>query len=220
MTFTADRFIQSFTFFIRTWNSYKTPSVGLLSVNNSTGGLYLPLVAPWIVSRNQLRVILISEPADAATQTVSSLGDKGLLGSTNLEVTSLETELGIQWSSQHHEYDITVKNSMPRALHKAFDLIVSQGLLEHVVDPIAALDNLFVLRKNTHAVLAVQTCNRFMALHRFPIDTLRFFPDFFLEVGAARGLEVHVRENGSSIYAFFAEVFHPDEIRSLDGFFD
>lgn len=59
-----------------------------------------------------------------------------------------------------------------------FDLIVSQAILEHLIDPyqhMLALNGL--LAPEGH--LLVHTVTPGFVYHRYPIDTYRFFPDFF-----------------------------------------
>ena len=218
ITGTWSRFFSSLNFFIGVWQSHKPPTVGLVPVANASGGLLKPLVLPWVGNRN-LSALLVSEPSNATGEILGWLTKQDLLGDTNMNLKILEDELGVVWSPQLHSYDLAVQNSLPVHLHKKFDLIICQALLEHVIDPVAVIENLLQLRSDHKSILAIQTVNPYMGMHRYPIDTLRFFPDFFLEHGAKRGLSVAVFENGCSIYAFFAGEFDSGEHEKLKKYF-
>jgi hypothetical protein len=179
----------------------------------------MPLVLPWIGQREKVEAILISEPSQAATELMEWLTINNFLDKTDLHLSTLESELAVDWSPQQHTYDLTSRDAVPVNLHQRFDLIVCQSLLEHVLDPVAVIENLLKLRSGPRSILAIQTCNSFMGLHRYPIDTLRFFPDFFLEFGSKNGLEVKVLESGSSIYAFYAQEFTDQEVDRLEELF-
>lgn len=218
ITGTWFRFFGSLNFFVGVWQSYKPPTVGLVPVANASGGLLKPLILPWLGNRN-LSALLVSEPSTATGEILEYLTHEDLFGGTNLNLTTLEDELRVVWSPQQHNYDLAVQNSLPNHLHKNFDLIICQALLEHVINPVAVIENLLQLRSDHRSILAIQTVNPYMGMHRYPIDTLRFFPDFFLEHGAKNGLSVAVFEDGCSIYAFFAGEFDSGEHEKLKEFF-
>lgn len=63
-----------------------------------------------------------------------------------------------------------------------FNCIVSQAMLEHLIDPYKHLSDL-----NNHLApaghLIVHSVTPGFNYHRYPVDCMRFFPDWFEEVG-------------------------------------
>ncbi len=59
-----------------------------------------------------------------------------------------------------------------------FNLIISQAILEHLLDPYQHMLALNQLLK-TRGYLLVHTVTPGFVYHRYPIDSFRFFPDFF-----------------------------------------
>lgn len=218
VTLQASRFSTSWKFFRGVWLSFESPRVGLIPVTNMSGGLLKPLVEPWIQHGSLQKVLLVSEPESSILELDSWIG-QNFPDSQGLVVSTLEKELGVEWSPQDYFFDLTLSNAIPTQISRAYDLVVCQSLLEHVGDPVAVLNNLLVLLRDGSSILAIQTCNPFMSLHRFPIDTLRFFPDFFCAFAETAGLQVIVKQNGASIYAFFAESFDDAAVASLESLF-
>ena len=69
------------------------------------------------------------------------------------------------------------------------DLIASQAILEHLIDPFKHLEDCYgLLNPGGHMVFS--TVIPGFQYHRYPVDCLRFFPDWFEEV--ARRLEAQV----------------------------
>jgi hypothetical protein len=65
----------------------------------------------------------------------------------------------------------------PRNIPKA-DLVVSQAMLEHLLMPFEHLRDLTsLLNKEGHLVIHTQLPG--YSYHRYPIDSVRFYPDFF-----------------------------------------
>ena len=117
-----------------------------------------------------------------------------------VEVTDLDSELGESWTSMKPEIDLCDPD-LNLADRVTADVVISQALLEHVVDPVQAIRALAAILPAS-GILVIQTCNPFISLHRYPIDCLRFFPDFFLNL--ERYLPVtceKVHEVHGSIYA-------------------
>lgn len=76
-----------------------------------------------------------------------------------------------------------------------FDLIISQAMLEHLIDPYKHVRDLYnSLNKNGHMIL--HTVIPGFPYHRYPIDCMRFFPDWFEEVAKRLKLEVKDRYIG------------------------
>jgi SAM-dependent methyltransferase len=82
------------------------------------------------------------------------------------------------------DYYWDFEKNPPKRLPKKFDLIVSQAMLEHLVDPYKHITDL-VNRLDSRGVLIVHTVMPGFTYHRYPIDSFRFFPDWF-EICAER----------------------------------
>lgn len=74
-------------------------------------------------------------------------------------------------------------------IEENFDLIVSQAILEHLLNPYKHVEDLsHLLQKNGHLIL--HTVMPGFLYHRYPIDSVRFFPDWFEEVALRMNLKV------------------------------
>jgi hypothetical protein len=230
--YNAERFDVSFRAFAASWNSFSKEAVGRIPVSNSSGGLLKPLIDPFLDQSPRLtKILLVSEPAQASQEVQdyinsrvgASQADSSWTRTGRLSVSVLESLIGESWSPDEPSYDLTSSEFLIRLMKEQgllqavkSDLIILQSVLEHVGDPVRVLDNLLALRANEGAVLAIQTCNPAMRLHRHPIDTLRFHEDFFLDFAHRRGLEVFVKNSGASIFAFIAEELGDSLVSSLD----
>jgi hypothetical protein len=91
------------------------------------------------------------------------------------------------------------EKSLPDGLPKA-DLILSQAMLEHLLMPFEHLKDLNnLLEKDGHLILHTQLPG--YSYHRYPIDSLRFYPDFFEE--AAKRLNLKVVEKYQDNFHIF-----------------
>jgi hypothetical protein len=70
-----------------------------------------------------------------------------------------------------------------------FRLILSQSMLEHLIDPYRHLRDLAGLLADGGSII-VTTHTPGFDYHRYPIDSLRFYPDFFETVAERLGLNV------------------------------
>lgn len=87
-------------------------------------------------------------------------------------------------------------NDPPNELPKDFDLIFSQAMFEHLLDPYKHLRDLIsLLIPGGH--LIIHTHIPGMSYHRYPIDTLRFHPDWFEECAKKLGVKVTRRNQRS-----------------------
>lgn len=70
-----------------------------------------------------------------------------------------------------------------------FDCIVSQAMLEHLIDPCMHMRD---MEKHLApgGFLIVHSVTPGFDYHRYPVDCVRFFPDWFEEVGKRLGLKV------------------------------
>jgi len=230
--YNTERVDVSFRAFAASWNSFGKEAVGRIAVSNSSGGLLKPLIDPFLGPSFRLtKILLVSEPAQASQEVQDYIDSKigapqaASLGTRadSVSVGVLESLIGESWSPDEPSYDLTSSEFLIRLVKEQdllqtvkSDLIVLQSVLEHVGDPVRVLENLLALRANEGAVLAIQTCNPVMRLHRHPIDTLRFHEDFFLDFAHRRGLEVFVKNSGASIFAFISEKLGDSMVSSLD----
>jgi hypothetical protein len=230
--YNRERIGTSFTFFTRVWQSFSAESVGRIPVDNSSGGLLKPLIEPFFPSSlPAVRVLLVSEPPVVAKQVLEYLesmtqpdGTQSL-ARQKIQVQTLEERIGLVWSPQVPQYDLCSKNFVRDLIQLKLgreslvsELVVCQSLLEHVLDPVQVMDNLIELLSE-EGVLALQTCNPIMRIHRFPIDTLRFHPDFFFEYAKKKGLNVVVKESGASIFCFLGRGLNPNIVRRINASF-
>jgi SAM-dependent methyltransferase len=68
----------------------------------------------------------------------------------------------------------------PESMGK-FTMIVSQAILEHLFDPAKHVKDLISLLEPNGYLIIHTVCPGFV-YHRYPIDTFRFFPDWFEEI--------------------------------------
>jgi SAM-dependent methyltransferase len=77
----------------------------------------------------------------------------------------------------------------PPVVDMPFDLIISQAILEHLLNPYKHLHDLVsLLQPNGHLIL--HTVIPGFPFHRYPIDAVRFFPDWFEEAALKLKLSV------------------------------
>lgn len=71
----------------------------------------------------------------------------------------------------------------------SFDYIISQAMLEHLIDPFKHVKDLAsLLEPGGHLILHTHIPG--FHYHRHPVDCMRFFPDWFEELGKRLGLQV------------------------------
>lgn len=73
-----------------------------------------------------------------------------------------------------------------------FDGIVSQAMLEHLIDPYRHMRDL-ANHLTPGGLLIVHSVTPGFDYHRYPVDCMRFYPDWFEEVGKRLGLVVTQR---------------------------
>lgn len=88
------------------------------------------------------------------------------------------------------DYHWNFEENPPKKIGK-FDLIISQAIIEHLIDPAKHVSDLVLLLKKDGYLILHSVLPGF-DYHRFPIDTLRFYPDWFEEM--ARKLNLIVEE--------------------------
>jgi hypothetical protein len=73
-----------------------------------------------------------------------------------------------------------------------FSLIVSQAMIEHLIDPYKHARDLYSLL-GEGGNLIIHTVVPGFGYHRYPVDCVRFFPDWFEEVADRLGAEISGR---------------------------
>ncbi len=86
------------------------------------------------------------------------------------------------------DFDWNFENDPPPSLG-AYSLIVSQAMLEHLIDPYKHVRDLFAAL-DEHGDLILHTVTPSFDYRRCPIDCVRFFPDWFENVADRIGAEV------------------------------
>ncbi len=71
---------------------------------------------------------------------------------------------------------------------RRFDLVMTLNALEHIFEPLKALDNMLNLVRAGGYLLVVAPC--VWEPHAWPSDYYRLLPDFFTRYAATRGIEV------------------------------
>lgn len=94
--------------------------------------------------------------------------------------TGLSDDVDIKWDFE---------NDFPRKEVKVADVIVSQAMLEHLIDPYKHASDLVKLLK-PKGILIFQTVLPGFGYHRVPIDCFRIYPDWFEELAKRQKLTI------------------------------
>ncbi len=94
--------------------------------------------------------------------------------------------------------------SIIRARH--YDVVVTQAILEHIVNPYGFVSKLAHLTEpGGHLIIHTHTPG--FPYHRFPVDCLRYFPDWFEEVARHFDLDViDITTQAAHLFAVFRKV--------------
>jgi SAM-dependent methyltransferase len=101
------------------------------------------------------------------------------------------------------DFEWDFEDDYPENMPSNFDLIVSQAMFEHLIDPYKHFKDLAnLLKRGGH--LVIHTHIPGYTYHRYPIDAVRFFPDWFELSSERNGLEVKRKflRNFHIIYLF------------------
>jgi SAM-dependent methyltransferase len=86
------------------------------------------------------------------------------------------------------DYKWNFEEDLPK-IDKKVDLIVSQAILEHLLNPYKHLQDLTnIVCSNGYII--IHTVMPGFGYHRYPIDAFRFFPDWFEEVAKRFDLKI------------------------------
>jgi SAM-dependent methyltransferase len=120
-------------------------------------------------------LFLPGEPKAVVPAYVNWLG----VDPTQVVTAGLGADVDVSWN---YEED-------PPAGLGPFALIVSQAMIEHLIDPYKHLRDLYSLLA-PGGVMIVHTVTPGFGYHRHPVDCFRFFPDWFEEVADRLGATV------------------------------
>ena len=150
-------------------NNYNSFSVGNLP---SESGFYWGELIKWATDINPECVLFVGENKS----TAKILKDKINAGKV---LTAGLSDVDYKWN---FEEDFPV-------IEKKIDLVVSQAILEHLINPYKHLHDLTNLISSKGYIM-IHTVTPGFPYHRYPIDSLRFFPDWFEEVAKRFNLNV------------------------------
>lgn len=133
----------------------------------------------------------VAQPADILLLA----GDRNSAKSAYSKISGIP-ETQISTAGLHDEMDFSWNYEIPPPTIPPVNIIVSQAMLEHLVDPYRHLADCYGLLR-LGGLLVAHTVMPGFQYHRFPVDCQRFYPDWF-EVAAERfGAEVVMRIIGS-----------------------
>jgi SAM-dependent methyltransferase len=98
------------------------------------------------------------------------------------------------------DYKWNFEEDLPK-IEKKFDLIVSQAILEHLLNPYKHLQDLTNI-VTSKGYIIIHTVMPGFPYHRYPIDSVRFFPDWFEESANRLGLKV-IRKRIRNTHIFY-----------------
>ena len=114
-----------------------------------------------------------------------------LAGENNNTVRHLQPEIGVEhiYTSglSNVDYEWNYENDPPAM--GSFDLIISQAMLEHLLNPYKHMCDLANLLTPGGYLIVHSVCHGY-PYHRYPIDAFRFFPDWFEEIAKRLNLDI------------------------------
>ncbi len=144
------------------------------NVSNESGHIKGEIV--WIIRKLNIEnaiVLLVGETNKVKTNFLE-----------NFPFRSLNTT-GI---SDNVDYHWDFNDQIPVGIGK-YNLILSQAVLEHLVDPVDHIRKLKLLLAD-NGYLIVHTVMPGFFYHRYPVDCLRFYPDWFQEISKLVKLQI------------------------------
>jgi len=99
-----------------------------------------------------------------------------------------KTEIITAGLSKNVDYNRNFEHKPPKELND-FDVIVSQAMIEHIIDPFKHISDLTSML-NKWWILIIHTVLPWFHYHRYPVDCLRFYPDRFEEVSKRLWLKI------------------------------
>lgn len=129
-------------------------------------------------------------------------GEHNELKKTYAEIVKIDITK-IKTAGLHRDVDYFWNFENPAPNFGKFDLIVSQAMLEHLIDPFSHIKDL-VNSVNSNGHLIIHTVVPGFPYHRYPIDCMRFYPDWFEEVANRLSLKIRFKYLGDKriMYCF------------------
>ena len=150
----------------------------------SESGVYHGEIIKWAMDIHPQRVLFAGENKETAEQ-LKQIIKADFVFTTGLGGTDFE------WDFEKE----------PPAIEENFDLVVSRAILEHLLNPFKhVLDLSSLLQESGYLIL--HTVMPGFPYHRHPIDSVRFFPDWFEEVAQRMKLEI-VKKKISDTHIFY-----------------
>ena len=168
-------------------------------VNNlpSESGFYHGEMIKWATELRPNRVLFVGENK----QTALSL--KQIINAKEVYTTGL-SNADYLWNFEED----------PPSMENKFDLIISQAILEHLINPYKHVQDITSFIKNEGHII-IHTVMPGFHYHRYPIDALRFYPDWFEELSERLGMTVlKKRINDTHIFYMLTKAYQ--EISSSD----
>lgn len=113
----------------------------------------------------------------------------------NIKTTGLHNQVDYNWDFE----------KTPPPFGK-FDIIISQAMIEHLIDPYSHVKDLVhSMEKDGHLIL--HTVIPGFPYHRYPVDCIRFYPDWFEEIAKRLYLNISYKYIGEKriLYCFKKE---------------
>jgi SAM-dependent methyltransferase len=129
--------------------------------------------------------------------------DKSIAGQFKKRFGFRKAEVITVGEKGNYDFDWNFENNIPEGLAGNFDLIISQAMFEHLIDPYKHFKDLEKLLKSGGHFF-IHTHIPGYTYHRYPIDAVRFFPDWFERAADINGLKVKRKflRNFHIIYLF------------------
>jgi SAM-dependent methyltransferase len=130
--------------------------------------------------------------------------DKSVVGQFKKRFNFQKAEIITIGEKGNYDFNWNFENDPPVELNGDFDLIISQAVFEHLVDPYKHFRDLAKLLKSSGGYLLIHTHIPGYTYHRYPIDAVRFFPDWFGRAADKNGLIIKRKflRNFHIIYLF------------------
>lgn len=161
------------------------------TVNNlpNESGLYNGELIKWSADVNPKCALLVGE----SKNTAKVLKDK--INAVEVLTAGL-SDVDYYWN---FEEDIPI-------IEKEIDLILSQAMFEHLLNPYKHLQDLTnLITKKGHII--IHTVMPGFHYHRYPIDSVRFFPDWFEETANRFRLKIiRKRMNNTHIFYMYKKI--------------
>ena len=149
------------------------------SENSNVTGQYLAEIAIFIKKiKKQFKKVLLDGDDKNVKKYLKKINS---LSQSKISTAGINGNFDVEWDFE--------KNVPDQLKDKKFNLIISQSNLEHLLNPYLHFQELVkLLDKNGIFILATHLPG--YPYHRWPIDTIRFMPDWFEEAAKRNGLKI------------------------------